>query len=82
MNEIRERLKARSIFKVTSSKLKENVSEEMQELMSPMKSPGMKLGAEAGIHKKGFDEKYELLEKIGTRPSLFRGRSKCRCQEL
>jgi len=42
MNEIRQRLKARSIFKVTSNKLKENVPEESQELLSPTKSPGMK----------------------------------------
>jgi hypothetical protein len=54
MNEIRERLKARSIFKVTS-KLKENVPEETQELLSPMKSPGIKQDGEAAIHKQGFD---------------------------
>lgn len=59
LNEIRERLKARSIFKVNTKKATENVLEvPFEEINSPIKSPGIKRDGEFAIHKKGFDDKY------------------------
>lgn len=64
-NEIREKLKAKSIFKVTSSRVRENKSVDIG--MPPALLPISSFSEDQGCYRNfsAFDEKYQLIGKIG-----------------
>lgn len=66
-NQIREKLKAKSIFKVTSSRVRENKSMDRTAQEGPLLSlPSLNYEDQLYYNNiSAFDEKYEIIDKIG-----------------